>query len=68
MKAFWECLIPKEKKLLRMPGAWVDVRDLADAHVLALEKENSAGERLFINAGPFRWQDWGTPLRSEERA
>lgn len=32
---------------------WVDVRDLALAHVLAMEKPEAAGERFFITAGKF---------------
>ncbi|KAH6916517.1 D-lactaldehyde dehydrogenase [Coprinopsis sp. MPI-PUGE-AT-0042] len=66
MKAFWDQMIPETKKYVPMPGAWVDVRDLTDAHVLALEKEEAGGERIFISAGPLVWQDWGTspPPRS----
>lgn len=58
MKAFWDLMIADDKKYPLMPGAWVDVRDLGDAHVLALEKEESGGERLFISAGPLFWQEW----------
>lgn len=32
---------------------WVDVRDLALAHVLAIEKEQAANKRFFITAGYF---------------
>jgi len=32
---------------------WVDVRDLADAHVKALEKEAAGGERIIISQGKF---------------
>ncbi|KAK1595069.1 NAD dependent epimerase/dehydratase [Colletotrichum navitas] len=32
---------------------WIDVRDLATAHVLALEKPEAAGRRLFTTAGWF---------------
>ncbi|KAK2737969.1 methylglyoxal reductase (NADPH-dependent) gre2 [Myotisia sp. PD_48] len=32
---------------------WVDVRDIAEAHVLAAEKEEAANERFFITAGNF---------------
>ncbi|KAJ7597563.1 D-lactaldehyde dehydrogenase [Mycena floridula] len=39
-------------------NSWVDVRDLAEAHVLALEKESAGGERFIVSAGPFIWQDW----------
>lgn len=39
--------------------AFIDVRDVAKAHVLALEKEAAGGERIIISAGPFIWQQWG---------
>ncbi|KAJ7064076.1 D-lactaldehyde dehydrogenase [Mycena amicta] len=39
-------------------GCWVDVRDLAAAHVQALKKEEAGGERIIICAGAFAWQDW----------
>ncbi|KAH6916476.1 D-lactaldehyde dehydrogenase [Coprinopsis sp. MPI-PUGE-AT-0042] len=58
MLAFWHQLIPETKQFAPLPGAWVDVRDLADAHVLALEKEAAGGERIFVSAGPLVWQDW----------
>ncbi|KAK3070233.1 Glycine-rich RNA-binding protein 2, mitochondrial [Teratosphaeriaceae sp. CCFEE 6253] len=32
---------------------WVDVRDLALCHVLAIEKEDAANKRFFITAGKF---------------
>ena len=32
---------------------WVDVRDLAEAHVLAMEKEETAGRRFFVTKGNF---------------
>lgn len=32
---------------------WVDVRDIALAHVLAMEKEEAAGKRFFITKGNF---------------
>ncbi|KAJ6531438.1 hypothetical protein DFH09DRAFT_1183626 [Mycena vulgaris] len=39
-------------------GCWIDVRDLALAHVRALQKEEAGGERIIITAGAFAWQDW----------
>ncbi|KAJ7766216.1 D-lactaldehyde dehydrogenase [Mycena metata] len=39
-------------------GCWIDVRDLALAHVRALQKEEAGGERMIIAAGAFAWQDW----------
>ncbi|KAF5377008.1 hypothetical protein D9615_007321 [Tricholomella constricta] len=42
----------KSKDFLTVQGAiYVDVRDAAEAHVLALEKEAAGGERIIINAG-----------------
>ncbi|KAI0043694.1 NAD(P)-binding protein [Auriscalpium vulgare] len=38
-------------------GDWVDVRDSAEVHVLALETEALGGERLATTNGLFSWQD-----------
>ncbi|KZO94382.1 NAD-P-binding protein [Calocera viscosa TUFC12733] len=38
-------------------GFWIDVRDVACAHLLALQKEKAGGERVLIAAGAFAWQD-----------
>ena len=38
---------------------WIDVRDLAEAHVLAIKKQEAGGERIIVSAGPFKWQDFG---------
>ena len=32
---------------------WVDVRDLAEAHVKAMEREEAQGKRFFVTAGYF---------------
>jgi len=37
---------------------WIDVRDLAEAHALALEKQVAGGERIIVSAGPGKWQDF----------
>ncbi|KAJ3991934.1 D-lactaldehyde dehydrogenase [Lentinula boryana] len=39
-------------------NAWVDIRDVALAHVLALQKEEAGGERLIILEGDFSYQDF----------
>ncbi|KAG6809992.1 hypothetical protein H0H93_015323 [Arthromyces matolae] len=39
-------------------SAYIDVRDVAEAHTLALEKEAAGGERFIISAGSYVWQDW----------
>ncbi|KAI0819665.1 NAD dependent epimerase/dehydratase [Trametes gibbosa] len=45
-------------------GTWVDVRDFAQAHILALTKPEVGGERFIITAGPFLWSHWGEPVPS----
>ncbi|KAF9257414.1 NAD(P)-binding protein [Marasmius fiardii PR-910] len=37
---------------------WVDVRDVAEAHVRALGKEEAGGKRIIVSAEPFSWQEW----------
>jgi nucleoside-diphosphate-sugar epimerase len=32
-------------------SCWVDVRDLAEAHAMALEQEQAGGERIIVSAG-----------------
>jgi nucleoside-diphosphate-sugar epimerase len=39
---------------------WIDVRDVALMHKLALEKPEAAGQRVIANAGAFKWQDFRT--------
>ncbi|KAF9457365.1 hypothetical protein BDZ94DRAFT_1273374 [Collybia nuda] len=49
----------KTNEALATEGScWVDVRDLGEGHVRALEKEAAGGERIIISAGPYVWQDW----------
>jgi len=50
-----------------MSGSWVDVRDIAMAHALALEKEDAGGQRVIISAGSFIWQEWGMSIQSDHR-
>jgi len=47
-----------DKYLATMGGCWVDVRDLANAHVLAITTPEAAQNRVIIAAGAFKWQDW----------
>ena len=42
-------------------SAWVDVRDLALAHVIALEQEEAGGERISVSAGASK--SWIAPLQ-----
>ncbi|KAI8986796.1 NAD(P)-binding protein [Trametes punicea] len=37
---------------------YVDVRDMALAHVLALQTPQAGGNRFIISAGPYKWQDF----------
>jgi nucleoside-diphosphate-sugar epimerase len=65
VKSWWDNVVsdkPKTKETLAFASSWVDVRDLADAHVLALEKEAAGGERIIVSAGAFVWQEWRTSL------
>ncbi|KAI0077590.1 NAD(P)-binding protein [Panus rudis PR-1116 ss-1] len=52
-----------ENFLVSGGSCWVDVRDLAYAHVLAIEKEEAAGNRIIVSAGPFKWQDFVNEAR-----
>ncbi|KAF7376957.1 Ketoreductase azaE [Mycena sanguinolenta] len=49
---------PSPSATLGTGSCWIDVRDLGRAHVLALLREEAAGERIILSAGPFVWQDW----------
>ncbi|EIN05399.1 D-lactaldehyde dehydrogenase [Punctularia strigosozonata HHB-11173 SS5] len=49
----------KDENTLATSGScWIDVRDLAEAHRLAIEKEAAGGERIIVSGGHFKWQDW----------
>ncbi|KAL0958645.1 hypothetical protein HGRIS_013981 [Hohenbuehelia grisea] len=37
---------------------WIDVRNLADAHRLALENADAGGQRIIVSAEAYFWQDW----------
>ena len=38
---------------------WIDVRDVAEALIIAAEKELAGGERIIISCGPWKGQDLG---------
>ena len=38
---------------------YVDVRDIAQVHTLALLKPEAGDNRFIISAGPYKWQDFG---------
>ena len=42
---------PLPKEHLLYSESWVDVRDVALAHVLSLEKAAAGGERIIVSAG-----------------
>jgi nucleoside-diphosphate-sugar epimerase len=44
---------------------WVDVRDLALAHVLAAEKQAAGGKRFFITAGYFSNKEIAEIIKEE---
>jgi len=46
------------KQLGNIGSEWIDVRDLAEAHVLAIKTEEAGGERFIVASGPWKWQDW----------
>ena len=49
----------QDETFLKSQGStYIDVRDVAEAHTLALEKEAAGGERIIISAGSYVWQDW----------
>ncbi|KAF9561492.1 D-lactaldehyde dehydrogenase [Agrocybe pediades] len=49
---------PKSKEALAVSNSWVDVRDTALGHVLALEKPEAGGERIITCEGGYIWQEW----------
>lgn len=42
-----------EATMFRPGSGWIDVRDVADAHVLAAQKEDAGGQRIILSAGDF---------------
>ncbi|EKM78748.1 hypothetical protein AGABI1DRAFT_107237 [Agaricus bisporus var. burnettii JB137-S8] len=59
-RVFWDNVIanPGTPQSVNYPNCWVDVREVALAHVLALQKPEAGGERLIVSVGPFVWQDF----------
>ncbi|KAJ3573252.1 hypothetical protein NP233_g2547 [Leucocoprinus birnbaumii] len=61
LKLWYDVVIgdgPKTEQLLSTSNGWADVRDIALAHVLALQKQEAAGERVIVCSGSFTWQEW----------
>ncbi|TBU38649.1 NAD(P)-binding protein [Dichomitus squalens] len=44
--------------LVTIGSSYVDVRDLAQGHLLAVTKQEASGERIIVSAGPWKWQDF----------
>lgn len=62
---FYKSLVPNRDSanetgvaFLQGRRSWVDVRDVAAAHVRALEVPEAGGQRFIISAGAAAWQDW----------
>ncbi|KAH6904335.1 D-lactaldehyde dehydrogenase [Coprinopsis sp. MPI-PUGE-AT-0042] len=60
MKIWWNTVVVTEptRESVVSDHSWIDVRDLATAHVLALETPAAGGERLLVSSGKAFWQDW----------
>jgi hypothetical protein len=41
----------RSAEVLKQSSAYIDVRDLAEAHVRALKEEKAGGERIIVSAG-----------------
>ena len=46
--------------LIGFSNDFVDVRDVALAHVLALETPEAGGERIIVSSQPFFWHQFST--------
>ncbi|KAG7196201.1 uncharacterized protein KQ657_000213 [Scheffersomyces spartinae] len=42
-----------ESKIPKIFSSWIDVRDVAKAHILAFEKDSAKGKRLLVRSGQF---------------
>jgi nucleoside-diphosphate-sugar epimerase len=50
---FYNTIIARAESMKKLGNAWIDVRDLAEAHVRGLEREEAGGERIIVSAGEF---------------
>jgi len=55
---------PDPEKAKGLSMNYVDVRDVALAHALALESSAAGGERFILSTGTFQWQDHKDILRA----
>lgn len=51
---------PDEEEIASFQGWWVDVRDVAIAHVKAIEVEEAGCSRFIASADNFAWKEWCT--------
>lgn len=51
-----------KEQLTTVNTHWVDVRDVAKAHMLAAKTPAAGGERFIVNHGKFYWQDIGNSI------
>jgi len=56
--------LPDPKELGTKGMAWIDVRDLAEVHLLAIKKPEAAGQRIIVASGHWKWQDWINAARN----
>lgn len=65
-------LDPKNPKtgdaLTKKDGEYVDVRDVAKAHIEVLEREGASNGRYLIDASSYSWQDIYDALNEEPAA
>lgn len=52
---FWKSLF--SEKPLMAAGAWVNVRDIADAHVKAIEADTESGTEFLLSGPSISWKD-----------
>lgn len=48
----------KDTELMQLNGGFIDVRDVAKAHLLAFQKDECASQRLSLHGGMFATQDF----------
>ncbi|CCM04249.1 uncharacterized protein FIBRA_06416 [Fibroporia radiculosa] len=58
MRQWFQSVLKGPELLIDGGMCWTDVRDLAEAHVLAIQKQEAGGERIIVSEGPFKWQDF----------
>ncbi|KAH9930002.1 uncharacterized protein B0H18DRAFT_1117073 [Fomitopsis serialis] len=65
LREWYEAVIVKARDQIEVRSdgmvvemCWVDVRDVAEAHVLAFQKEDAGGQRIIASEGSWKWQDF----------